>query len=151
MSSGLSGLTAFAPDDIWAVGFASHEVDPGQNMTLHWDGGRWTVVPSPSPGDASCNHSLAGVSGSGAGDVWVAGSRSCSDGVTPEMLHWDGTQWSATSVPPTGFDDPPGDGLFGVVAITKQSAVTVGIAKTRGPSVEVGFIERWNGRRWSLD
>ena len=45
----------------------------------------------------------------------------------------------------------PGDGLFDVVSITKRNAVTVGIAKTRGPSVEAGFIEHWNGRRWSLD
>ncbi len=151
MSSGLSGLAAVAPDDVWAVGFATHQHSTAQNMTLHWDGSRWSVVPSPNPGDVSCDHSLAAVSGSSSGDVWAAGSRSCSDGVTPEMLHWDGTAWSASAIPPSGFDDPPGDGLFDVVAISKTSAVTVGIAKTRGPSVEAGFIEHWNGRHWSLD
>jgi hypothetical protein len=149
--TGLDGITAIAPDDIWAVGFSSRGGGPGSTMTLHWDGSRWSVVPSPNPGDATCDHALAGVSGSGTGDVWAAGSLSCSDSVTPEMLHWDGANWSATPIPASGFDDPPGDGLFDVVAITKRSAVTIGIAKTRGASVEAGFIEHWNGRHWSLD
>jgi hypothetical protein len=69
----------------------------------------------------------------------------------PEMLHWDGSRWKSTPIPPSGFQDPPGDGLFDVVALSRRSAVTVGIAKTRGPSVEAGFIERWDGQHWSLD
>jgi hypothetical protein len=150
-NTGLTGITAVAGTDVWAVGFSSRGSDPGRNLIVHWDGTRWTIVPSPNPGDASYNHGLSDVSGSRSSDVWAAGGRSNVDDVLPEMLHWDGTAWSNSPIPASGFDDPPGDGLYGVVSLSKRSAVAVGIAKTRGASVEAGFIERWNGRRWSLD
>ncbi len=149
-SVGLEGVTAISADNAWAVGSSSHGLRPGRNHVLHWDGTRWSRVPAPSPGPATCGHFLSAVTGSAADDVWAAGSRSCGSSVTPEMLHWDGTDWTKTPFPNTGFDDPPGDGLYGVVAPSKRSAFAVGIAKTGGASVEVGFIERWNGRLWSL-
>jgi hypothetical protein len=147
----LSGITALAADDIWAVGSYSRGSDPSRNLTMHWNGQKWKVVASPNPGDSSDNEGLAAVSGTGASDVWAAGVSSGQSGVRPAMLHWDGAQWSTVAIPASGFDSPPGDGLYDVVALAKRSAVTVGIAKTRGESVEAGFIERWNGRRWSLD
>ena len=149
--SAITDITAIAADDAWAIGASSKGQGPGRTMTLHWDGSNWSIVSSPNPGAASCDHTLQGVSASGSSDVWAAGSRSCSSGVTPEVLHWDGSGWSAVPIPPSGFDTPPGDGLFGIVALSKSNAVTVGIAKTRGPSVEAGFIEHWNGTSWSLD
>lgn len=147
---GLEGITVVTSDDAWAVGSSSHGLRPGRSHVLHWDGTRWSRVPAPSPGPASCGHSLSAVSGSAADDVWAAGARSCRRSGTPEMLHWDGTEWTKVPFPNTGFDDPPGEGLSGVVALSKRSAFAVGIAKTRGASVEAGFIERWNGRNWSL-
>jgi hypothetical protein len=147
----LEDVTAIASDDAWAVGSYARDLQrPGRNLTLHWDGTRWAVVPAPNPGPASCDHALSGVSGSSSRDLWASGTRSCADGVTPQMLHWDGTRWAQVAIPSTGFDSPPGDGLFDVASFSKRSALTVGIAKTSGASIEVGFIERWNGSNWSL-
>lgn len=147
--TGLESITAISSNDVWAVGHSS-EGQAGKNLTLHWNGARWSVVSSPNQGDTSCDFGLSSVSGSGSSDVWASGTRSCSLGVTPEMLRWNGTRWSNVAIPATGFDNPAGDGLFGVVSLAKRQAFTVGIAKTRGPAVEVGFIERWNGQQWSL-
>lgn len=149
--TGLEAVTAIAGNDIWAVGTWARGAGPGRTLALHFDGGPWSVVRSPNPGPRSCTHGLSGVSGASSDDVWAASTRSCSRGVTAEMLHWDGTAWTSVPVPRSGFDNPPGDGFFDIAAFGRRSAVTVGIAKTRGPSVERGFIEHWNGSRWSLD
>jgi hypothetical protein len=146
----LQDIVTIARDDIWAAGTFARQSGPGRNLVLHWNGIKWSVVPAPDPGAAECSHGVLGISGSRTNDVWAAGTRSCAAEVTPETLHWDGTGWRDVRIPSTGFDSPAGDGLFDVVALSKRSAFTVGIAKTRGQSVEVGFIERWNGSRWAL-
>jgi hypothetical protein len=149
-SVGLEEVTAITADDVWAVGsFARSATEPGRNLALHWNGTRWALVSAPNPGRASCSHVLSGISGSSADDVWASSTRSCATAVAPEMLHWDGTRWSDVEIPSSGFDDPPRDGLTAVLSLSKRSAFTVGIATTP-TSIEVGFIERWNGRLWSL-
>ena len=102
-------------NDVWAVG----EYGDGTRaitLTMHWNGGAWSVVPSPNVGALS--NSLFGVSGSG-NDVWAAGyyytfeqgfevSRAL-------ILHWDGSAWSVVASPNPGFW---GNNLYAVVGST---------------------------------
>jgi hypothetical protein len=102
----LDGVTALAWDDVWAVGNSGFA--DGSALTLHYDGRRWSLVPSaPSPGMYG---KLSAVSAVSANDVWAVGNldeRPDADGGggfrRPLMQHWDGTSWSIVALP---VDDP---------------------------------------------
>lgn len=83
----LFGVWGSAPDDVWAVGGALEFVNAAENLegrsgtVLHWNGRAWTVeVPSAKAG-------LVSVWGSGAKDVYAAGTGGA-------VLRYDGQTWS---------------------------------------------------------
>jgi len=53
----LSGVTAIATNDVWAIGFYSNNLYSTQSLTEHWNRSTWSVVPSPNVGAhlTSCN------------------------------------------------------------------------------------------------
>ncbi len=78
----LSGIAANSASDIWAVG-SSPRTYPLQGQTLieHWDGSKWTIISSPSPG--SYNNFLITVAAiPHAGQIWAAGYFG--EGYSPE-------------------------------------------------------------------
>jgi hypothetical protein len=104
----LNAVLALAPDDVWAVGFSTPVAPPKQaaKLTLieHFDGTRWSVVPSPNVGPNSANQSnrLLGLTANSANDIWAFGSYFAADGSGHQMtllLHWDGTSWTVASSP----------------------------------------------------
>src|SRR5438445_8991165 len=84
--SALYGLTARAPNDLWAVGYYGSVMS--HTLTVHGDGTNWTQVPSPDPG--SGNVVLSGVAGARFNDVWAVGSYQTSRWQTL-IEHWNGT------------------------------------------------------------
>lgn len=106
----LTGIAAFATDDIWAV---------GGGLAVHWDGSTWTAATLPVPSGGSVR--LSDVSGSGSEDVWAVGT---SVGPTDETLieHWDGSDWSIVPSPnPTA--PPDGEESLAGVAVASTSDV----------------------------
>jgi hypothetical protein len=69
----LRGVAAAAPDDIWAVGLSAdcYLCLTFDTLIQHWDGTRWSVVPSPN-GNNQFNR-LRGVAVVSPGEVWTAG------------------------------------------------------------------------------
>ena len=67
----LNGITALAPNDLWAVGVYTATGTP-HTLTVHGDGTSWTQVPSASPGDNYANW-LSAVDGVSAGGAWAVG------------------------------------------------------------------------------
>lgn len=63
---GFKAVSALAPDEIWAVGFA-----PGVTMAQRWDGLEWQIVPSENGYSQSV---LNGVDALSASDGWAVGS-----------------------------------------------------------------------------
>ena len=52
----LTGVTALAPNNVWAVGFYAKDVNtdgPTKTLIEHWDGSSWKIVPSPSPANSN--------------------------------------------------------------------------------------------------
>jgi len=43
----LMGVTAVSPSDVWASGFTEVTSGVTNTLTLHWNGKRWAIVPSP--------------------------------------------------------------------------------------------------------
>lgn len=74
----LTAAWAVSERDVWAVGVAG--------TILHFDGNRWSCVPSGTTQD------LRTVWGSGPDDVWAAGTGRGPG--TPEILRWDGRSWA---------------------------------------------------------
>jgi hypothetical protein len=131
----LNGVDAVSARDVWAVG---HSGDPSsiplQTLTMHWDGARWSIIPSPSPGTYNGNvlNAVAAVSPN---DVWAVGwyqSGSTGQEGGALTMHWDGTAW--TVVP-----NPSRWTLHSVLAISSNNVWAVGEQS----------ILHWNGTNWS--
>ncbi|MGI8680786.1 MAG: hypothetical protein ACR2JO_01365 [Mycobacteriales bacterium] len=91
----LLGVTAVSADDVWAVGTSGPFGQmTGRTLILHWNGQRWTKVPSPNPGRT--NNGLFGVSATGHSDAWAVGilSNNLEDSYVHLYLRWDGTSWT---------------------------------------------------------
>ena len=71
-SAALNGVVALGPASVWAVGSTYDPVLVDyRTLTEHWDGTRWTIVPSPNPGPIY--DLLTGVGGFSGGSVWTVG------------------------------------------------------------------------------
>ncbi|MEO6457118.1 MAG: hypothetical protein ABIO92_02425 [Chloroflexia bacterium] len=99
----LHGVTAIAPDDIWAVGNKYREDNRGiDTLTMHWDGTTWSVIPSPgNSGTDRAEYWLDSVEALAKNDVWAVGYVTFSR-TQPMMLllRWDGRAWNSVGKPP---------------------------------------------------
>ena len=143
----LYGVTAVAPDDVWAVGFFREF--HAQTLTLHWDGTAWNQVPSPNLGSVA--NSLNAVSATAGDDVWAVGTYD--NFREPLILHWDGAAWSAAAGPRPNPDNV----LLGVTAVSTTEAYGVGWTgysfidggSTNEIFVEDTFVIAWDGSNWT--
>jgi len=140
------GVAAISPSNAWAVGSAASGNALDQiTFILHWDGTRWQIVPSPSPGTQGLN-ALYDVDANSANDVWAVGSFTNIDGyIQTLVMHWNGTSWSvipSANVPGTNNE------LYGVVALGTNNVWAVRYSGRGG-----GFstlVEHLNGSSWSI-
>ncbi|MFO0562782.1 MAG: hypothetical protein U0269_32485 [Polyangiales bacterium] len=76
----LNGVHIVSARDAWAVG--------DRGAIVHFDGERWSQVPSPTDVD------LHTMWGSGPADVWAYGLRTRSDApLRYALIRWNGSQW----------------------------------------------------------
>jgi hypothetical protein len=143
----LWGVTAVSANDVWAVGeYASPAGSNtyGKSLILHWDGTRWSVVPSPQPSPWNASP-LYGVVAFSADDAWAVGSWSnASQGMSTFVLHWDGASWRQVSSP-----DMPGNGtgwnfLEDVAAVSPNEIWAVGRKQSNFGSAQLSLIERYS-------
>jgi hypothetical protein len=142
-TSPLSGVTALAPNNVWAVGGTAGS--SGSAEILHWNGTQWSVVPSARPiyGDTL---RLSAVTAISANDIWAVGIDFYTTGegdTTNRSLaeHWNGSTWSIAGAPAPVVGG--GDQLNGVAALASNDVWAVG--------VEAGsFIDNFNGSFWQV-
>jgi hypothetical protein len=141
----LFGVSAVAPNDIWAVGSQSVGFGFVRSFTMHWDGAEWTIVPAPHIGTAS--NRLNAVAAVASNDVWAVGiyNPSVSADDRTLTLHWNGTQWSIVSSPNIGTWS---NYLQGVVALSSNEVWAVGHYYD-WPLYYKTLTMRWNGTQWS--
>lgn len=140
----LFDVTVVGPRNAWAVGYYL-PAGGGHTKTLieHWNGTRWTIVPSPNPISGSDNF-LKGVDAVSANDVWAVGSNG-RPGNKTIILHWNGTRWATVR----GAFVPNGGDLQDVSAISRTNVVAVGHSGAVGTSR--ALIERFDGTEWTRD
>jgi hypothetical protein len=146
-SDGFDGVSCATKDACMAVGFAGSSGPTGFHATLaeSWNGTRWSVVPSPSPGTR--DNGLNGVSCASAAACMATGDAATTSAVgSPLIESWNGTRWSVVPSPGLG-----GQGTFlrGVSCVAAAACSIVGyhIPTAGGTNT---LIESWNGTRWSV-
>ena len=125
----LVDISAASTNDVWAVGSRAGNGDASKSLTEHWDGTRWTVIPSPNTDEQYSTNSLYGVSALSATDARAVGNDL--------WLHWDGASWSRVAANP--FEE-----LEAVDIITPDDAWAVGTYN--GAS---DLADHWDGTSWT--
>ena len=142
----LTGVTAVAGNDVWAVGNYVNAAVNDQTLVEHWDGSNWSVVPSPNVVGTTDNQ-LTKVSARAGNDVWAVGDFDNYDRTLKSTLveHWDGSAWSVVPSPNVGTDN---NRLFGVAAVAGNDVWAVGFYVTG--SLFQTLAEHWNGTAWAV-
>lgn len=94
----LNQLSGTSAHDVWAVGCTLRDERHGRKTVIgHYDGVRWTRVPSPNP-QPYASQCLSAVSALNPSEAWAVGTYGYNDqsyGLTHNLLaHWDGTSWT---------------------------------------------------------
>ena len=142
-------VTAISSNNIWAVGLSFLNNGNEATLTEHWNGSKWSLVPSPNNTFYTFNELLA-VSATSANDVWavgdIAGPDPDSDTFTL-IEHWNGLKWSIVPSANVQFEQ---NFLQGVRAVSASDVWAVGFTEVGGTPPDQGLIEHWNGSKWSV-
>ena len=150
-NASLNGLVALAADNIYAVGY--QPATNGAVLTLieHWDGKRWSVVPSPNR--SATGNVLSAVSANSATDVWAVGDSVDQPTTSVQTLveHFDGKRWKVVPSPnPLPKLTLNHNVLSSVQAVSANDVTAVGFLRDAGQQRELTLIEHWNGKKWSV-
>ena len=144
----LDDIVTISTNDVWALGSLVQykpTVYSDTPLLEHWDGVRWSVVPTAARGSALNYQHFSAISAVSADDIWIVGSAfhytdsAHSESVQPLIERWDGSHWNAVKLPA----DFPSSFLTTVAAL---SANNVWVAGQNG---NVSQLEHWDGSRWS--
>jgi len=138
------GLTAIAPDNVWAVG----TIDAQTFTSAHWNGTRWSTVATPSV-NAGSNpiEELTAVTAVSASDLWASGWVGNIDNenkLEPIIMHSAGGAWSAVTAPNPGSE---GSRLNGITSDGADDVFAVGTTQDSNGSL-LTLIEQFNGVSW---
>ena len=145
-TANLTGVDGTSSADAWTVGWNVKSGDRTISaLAEHWDGTRWTVSPTPTPGYSS---NLTSVSVVSTDDVWAVGTWARSEQNQrdlPLIEHWDGQTWSIIDPPST----PRGAGasLESVSMDRANDGIVVG--ETSNAGIAASYSARWDGETWS--
>ncbi len=145
-NSTLSDVKAISTNDVWAVGIYWGSAEP-PTLTMHWDGEKWRIIPSPSPG--LFKSELVAIDGTASDDLWAVGyTEELNDETHTLALHWDGTAWQTIPSPnPYAVDN----WLTDVVAVAPDNVWAVGWG--RDGITDTDFTQplflHWDGADWT--
>lgn len=152
-NSGLSGVVALSPNNVWAVGSTSRSnFSSSQPLIEHWNGSAWAIVDAPSPANSSL-YSIAAVS---ANDLWAVGGNNVkiSGNMVQRTLieHWDGRSWKIVPSPNAVNGAGPGfTFLNGITAVSANDVWAVGFSsRATVLNNQAALIEHWNGIAWTV-
>lgn len=152
----VAGIHALSPTDVWAVGQTSTGGGTsffGYTGTLieHWNGVRWSVVPSPSPDPPTVNQAAAflqAVSAVASDDVWAVGGYWHPGGYSNTLIeHWNGSQW--TIVPSPSLTPYYENFLVALAPVSASEVWATGFDFPGLPPYD-GLVMKWDGTTWDL-
>jgi hypothetical protein len=156
-TSRLEDVSCSGLDACMAVG-ENYEIGVGYGpLVERWDGGKWSIVPAPIPGDAALNQNgtyevrLHGVSCASATFCVLVGEFTKNWDpfeIGTLVEEWDGSSWTVQPSPnlPGGKQNL----LWGVSCLSTASCVAVGESRNSG-GIPNTLIERWDGTEWAVE
>jgi hypothetical protein len=142
---GLNGVSCVTKGACMAVGCAGSNNTCSSTLAESWNGTRWSVLPSPSPGTAA--NRFNGVSCVSADACTAVGVTSGSNGVTASLIEsWNGSRWSVVPSPNPG---PGLTWLWGVSCAASDACNAAGLYFTSTGAPRT-LIESWDGTRWTV-
>ncbi len=117
----LGGVVALSRTNAWAAGFYEKTTTDFRTLIEHWNGTRWSVVPSPNSGTGA--NTLAAMAAVSATDIWAVGFRQGASGRRTLTEHWNGRRWAIAPSPNVGSGD---NLLFGAAPDRAGGAWAVG-------------------------
>ncbi len=139
----LNGVSCTGPRSCVAVG--DYGTQSGRNFTLieSWNGGVWSITPSPNPGIGSLpGNYLDSVSCTSAMSCVAVGMFTGPLGYQPLIETWNGTAWSVLAGPSL----PESSELASVSCSDAGSCMAVGFSEDTYQTL----IETWDGNTWSV-
>ena len=143
----LTGVSAVASNDVWAVGFYQYDASGDfHGFAEHWDGNAWNL-------DLTVINSihftlLLAVTAVSATNLWAVGTTDFSGNgqLAPLAEKWDGSSWTVQATPNPGGNTSQ---LFSVSAFAGNDIWAVGsyVPLQSGPS---SLAEHYDGTNWSI-
>jgi hypothetical protein len=135
--------SALSPSNVWAVGDREGADNVFETLAEHWNGRRWSVVPTPDPGSTG-NH-LYGVDAVAPNDVWAVGQRLGASAPDQGLVeHWNGRRWSVVSIPVSTVASVLLDG----VTVSRGQVWVDG--ESDSPAAGRPLIEHLQNGHWSI-
>lgn len=144
-ASALNGVSCASRNACTAVGYINHG---GSLATLaeRWNGRKWSVQPTPKPRGPSSSE-LTGVSCATGKACSAVGYAIRRGNFLTLAERWNGHKWSIQPTPnPAGATFAR---LNGVSCKTGNACTAVG-GYTNRTGIDLSLVERWNGRKWSI-
>lgn len=151
----LAAITANSPTDIWAVGDKVAPGVPVETLVEHFDGVKWSVVPSPnvfSTGSQNQNV-LMSVKAVSATDVTAAGFVLDANNQRELTMiqHWDGAVWSIVDSPNQSSSPGTLNTLHSITAISSTDMYAAGFfANSASGGQQRTFVVHFDGNEWSI-
>ncbi len=148
----LSGASADATNDAWAVGFQG--IFTPKILAKHWDGTNWTTVATPHV--AGNNNRLNAVLALTPNDAWAVGfstPRKPANAATLTLiLHWDGTSWKVVPSPNVGPKSQfQSNTLQGLTANSANDIWAFGsYLESDGSGQGKTLLLHWDGSGWKI-
>jgi hypothetical protein len=149
----LYSVAAISAFDVWAIGYDYDASNRQFTLVEHWDGSKWSRVPSPSPGTATncgtgySGNMLNGITAVSSIDVWAVGEICGYGNMKTLTEHWNGYKWQIIPSPRPGRNDST---LVAVAAASGNDVWAVGNSQVSGFYQWNTLIEHWDGAKWSI-
>jgi len=143
---GLTGVSADATNDAWAVGDAG-----SSSLAIHWNGTNWAAVATPENLGEGPNQ-LNAVVALAPDNAWAVGystpGLAGQSATLTLILHWDGTIWSIVPSPNVG---PNTNRLLGITANSADDIYAFGSNFTAdGSGNQMTLLLHWDGTSWTI-
>jgi hypothetical protein len=134
----LEGVSCLSPSFCMAVG--DHDASDTRTLAESWNGTKWSVLATPSPGGATASDYFLGVSCTSPSACMAIGNYDPTvSTLFPLSESWNGKRWSVAATPHAV------DALYAVSCAAPSACTAVG----RTTSSKTA-IESWDGSRWTL-
>jgi hypothetical protein len=144
--SSLRGVTCFAPNSCFSVGFYAPTTSYERFIGLieRWNGATWSIVPSPSPASDTELHAVACPTARFCVATGVTGLAGDSTSLKAFIEEWNGNSWRLVASPSPGI---PSD-LEAVSCATADRCWAVGYTAGAAGGLPNALVEEWDGRHW---